>query len=81
MPTSHRLRSAETTVRLVRLAAAMSVVIALVAVVTILKGDLEGRSTALIAVAITLGVCALAGMAVLAWPYIHRRKDKNDPRT
>ena len=55
--------------------AALSVIIALVAVVTILKGDQPGKGNTLIIIAIALGACALVGMAVLALPHAYRRKD------
>ena len=75
MPARDRL-SAERGVRILRLAAALSVIIALMAVVTILKGDLAGKSQALIVAAIVLGACSLIGMAALTLPYAYRRKDR-----
>ncbi|MDP9421944.1 MAG: hypothetical protein M3Q19_03775 [Pseudomonadota bacterium] len=54
-------------------------IIAMVAVVALVKGGSADRSQALIAVAIMFGAGALLGMALLAWP--HRQKDKNDPRS
>jgi len=80
MPAPDRLPSAERGIRILRLTAALSVIIAVVAVVTIVKGDLAGKSQALIVAAIALGACALVGMAVLTLPYAYRRKDQNDPR-
>ena len=55
--------------------AATSVVIALVAVVTIVKGEPAGKSNALIIVAIALGACALVGLAFLTLSHAYRRKD------
>jgi len=76
MPANDRLPSAERGFRILRLAAALSVIIALVAVVTVVKGDFAGKSQALIIAAIALGACALIGMAVLTLPYAFRRKDR-----
>ena len=76
MPARERLSSAERYVRLLRLAAALSVIVALVAVVTVVKGDLAGKSQALIVAAVAIGACALVGMAVLTLPYAFRRKDR-----
>jgi len=56
--------------------AALSVIIALVAIVTVVNGGLSAKSQTLIVAAIALGACALAGMAVLTLPYVHRRKDR-----
>jgi len=75
MPAPDRLPSAERGIRILRLVAALSVITALVAVVTILKGDQAGKGDTLIIVAIALGACALVGMAVLAFPHAYRRKD------
>lgn len=80
MPRPDRLPSADRGVRILRLVAAMSVIVALVAVVAILKGDQAGKGNMLIIVAIALGACALVGMAVLALPHAYPRKEKNDPR-
>ena len=63
-----------------RLAAALSVLIALVALAAVARGDVAGRSHALIVVAVLLGGCALIGMAMMMLPYFHRQKDPNDPR-
>jgi membrane protein YdbS with pleckstrin-like domain len=76
MPARDRLPSAERGVRLLRLTAALSVIVALVAVVTILKDDFAGKSQSLIVAAIALGAFALVGMAVLTLPYAYRRKDR-----
>ena len=80
MPAPSRLPSAKSGIRMLRLAAAMSVVVALVAVVAIMKGDPAGKSHSLIVAAIALGAFALFGMAIVTLPYIHRQKDKNDSR-
>jgi hypothetical protein len=80
MPQLDRLPSAERGFRILRLTAALSVIIALVAVVTIVKGDDAGKSNTLIMVAIVLGACALVGMALLALPHAYSRKDQNDSR-
>ena len=80
MPQPDRLPFAERGTRILRLVAALSVIIALVAVVTILKGDQPGKGNTLIIIAIALGACALVGMAVLALPHAYPRKEKNDPR-
>ena len=74
MPQLDRLPSAERGVRILRLAAALSVIIALVAVVTIVKGDHAGKTNALILVAIVLAACALVGMAALALRHAYSRK-------
>ena len=75
MPAPDRLPSAERGIRILRLAAALSVIVAVIAVVAILKGDDAGKSNTLIIVAIALGACALVGMAILALPHAYRRKD------
>ena len=80
MPAPDRLSPAERGIRILRLAAALSVIIALVAVIMIVKGGFPGKSQGLIIAAVALGACALIGMAVLTLPYIYRRKDQNDPR-
>ena len=76
MPANDRLPSAERGFRILRLAAALSVIVAMVAVVTVVKGDLAGKSQALIAAAVVLGASALVGMAVLTLTYAYRRKDR-----
>ncbi len=76
MPPPDQLPSAERSVRILRLAAAMSVLLALIALVAIVKGDLAGKGHALIVAAIALGACALVGMAILTLPYALRRKDR-----
>jgi hypothetical protein len=60
--------------------AATSVIIAVFAIVSIVRGDGAGKSHALIVAAIAIGTGALLGMAFLTLPYIHRRKDQNDTR-
>ena len=75
MPAPDRLPSAERGIRILRLVAALSVITAVVAVITILKGDQAGRSNTLIIIAIALGACAMVGMAVIALPHAYRRKD------
>ena len=67
-------------IRMLRLMAAFAIVVALAAVVTIMKGDPADRSKALVAAAIVLGASALLGMTLVALPYAHRKKDQNDPR-
>ena len=57
-------------VRVFRLLAALAVISALVAVVTIVKGDPAGRGQALVTAAIILGVTALVGLGLAAWPYM-----------
>ena len=79
MPLPDQPRSLGRSVRALRLAAALAVVTALVAIVTVMKGDPAGRGEALVATAIILGATALAGMGLAAWPYI--KKAKNDPRS
>ena len=64
--------------RLLRLAAALSLIVAIAGVATIVNGDSPAKSQALVAMAIALGSIALLGMALLA--YAFRQKDKNDPR-
>ena len=66
-------------VRILRLAAALSLILAVAGVATIVNGDSLVKSQALVAVAIALGSLALLGMALLA--YAFRQKDKNDPRS
>jgi hypothetical protein len=78
MPVSGRLSQLT---RLLRLMAAVSLIIALAGVFTILNGESAARSQALIAAAIVLGSLALLGSALLALPFAHRKKDKNDPRS
>ena len=79
MRTPSRLTYTGRFVRILRLVAALGVILALVAVATIVKGDAAERSQALVAFAMILGATALLGMAIVAWPY--RRKEKNDPRS
>lgn len=64
--------------RLLRLAAALSLIIALAAVATILNGDPVPGSQALVVVAIGLGSSALLGMALTALHYTRRKKEWND---
>ena len=66
--------------RVLRVAAAMSLIVALAAVATIVNGDSPARSRALIAAAIMLGALALLGMALLALAYARRKKVQNDTR-
>jgi hypothetical protein len=80
MPARDPFPSAKRGMRMLRLAAALSVLVALVALVTIAKGDLAGKGHSLIVVAAALGACALIGMAIVTLPFILRRKDRNDPR-
>ena len=61
---------------MLRLMAALSVIVALVAVATVVRGDVAGKGQALIVAAMALGACALLGMAALALPYAYRRKDR-----
>jgi hypothetical protein len=80
MPARERLPTATRSVRIFKLAAAISLVTALVALVAVARGDLAGRSHTLIVVAVLLGGFALIGMALAILPYALRQKDKNDPR-
>ncbi len=80
MTVRDRLSSTERSVRLLRLAAALSVITAVIALVAIAKGDLAGKSHALIVAAVALGAIALIGMAMLTLRHVHGQKDKNDPR-
>jgi hypothetical protein len=67
--------------RVLRLMAALSLIVALAAVATIVNGDSAARSELLIAAAIILGSCALLGMALAALPFIRRKKEQNDARS
>ena len=78
MPVPGRPFSLGRSVRVLRLMAALAVIAALIAIVTIAQGDPAGRGQALVTAAIILGVTALLGMGLAAWPYI--KKEKNDPR-
>jgi len=77
MPVQGRL---PTPMRILRLVAAMSLIVAVAAVATIVNGDPPARSRTLVAAAITLGFLALLGMALLIFAYARRKKVKNDPR-
>lgn len=66
--------------RAMRLTAALSIIVALAAIATIVNGDPAVKSQALIVAAILFGSVALLGMAIAVLPYIRRKKDKNDPR-
>ena len=66
--------------RHIRMIAALSVAVALVAVAAISKGGLAEAGQRLIIVAVALGASALVGMSLIALPYAIRRKDRNDPR-
>lgn len=68
-------------IRVLRLAAVLSLIIALAAVATIVNGDSVAKSRALVVVAIAIGAGALLGMALLALPIALQKKDKNDPRS
>lgn len=80
MSGSNRPPVAERHVRILRLIAAVSVAVALVAVASIAKGGMTTGGQRLIIVAIALGACALVGMSMIILPYALRQKDKNDPR-
>ena len=80
MPAPDPLPPAERYVRVLRLLAGLSLAVALVAVGAIAKGGLGEVGQKLIIMAIALGASALVGMAVIALPYTHSQKDKNDPR-
>lgn len=76
MPAPDRLPSAERGIRILRLMAALSVILALIAVVTVVRGEPASKSNALIIVAIALGGCALVGMAILTLSHTYRRKER-----
>ena len=78
MPVSGRF---PTLLRVLRVMAVMSLVIALAAVATIVNGDSLAKSRGLVAAAIVLGSCALLGMALMARPFVRRKKEQNDPRS
>ena len=78
MPAEGRLLAP---MRILRLAAALSLIVALAAIATIVNGDAPAKSRALVAVAVLLGAVALLGMAGLALPYVRRKKDPDDPRS
>ena len=78
MPVQGRLPSL---FRLLRLMAALSLLIALAAVATIVNGDSAARSQVLVVLAIGLGSCALLGMALVAVATIRRKKGWNDTRS
>ena len=78
MPDQGRLPSL---LRVLRLMAALSLIIALAAVATIVNGDPASKSQALVVIAIGLGSCALLGMALVAVTTIRRKKGWNDPRS
>jgi len=61
--------------------AALSLIIALAAVATIVNGDSAAKSQALVILAIGLGFCALLGMALSVVATIRRKKGCNDPRS
>ena len=61
--------------------AALSLIIALAAVATIVNGGSAANSQALVILAIGLGFCALLGMALSAVATIRRKKGCNDPRS
>ena len=64
--------------RLLRLAALMAVVMATIAIVLLLQGRADGRATALIAMALGIGLFVLIGLAVMIARQL--RKDDNDTR-
>jgi hypothetical protein len=80
MPVRDRLPTAKRCVRIFRLTAAISLLTALVALVAVARGDVAGRSHALIVLAVLLGGFALIGTALTILPYVLRQKDENDPR-
>jgi hypothetical protein len=80
MPAPDRLPPAERGIRLLRLVAGLSVLTAMIAVVTIVRGDAAGKSHILIVAAIVLGAGALLGMAIVTLSHAYRRKDQNEPR-
>ena len=64
--------------RLFRMAAVIALAMALAAIFLIVQGDAEGRASALIAIALAIGLCVLIGFAVIAAGQL--RKDDNDSR-
>ncbi len=67
--------------RLFKLAAALSVLVALIAVIAVARGGPAWKSHLLILAAVALGGCALIGTAAMTLPYIYKQKDKHDPRS
>ena len=80
MSPHHQHAARGRSIRILRFIAALAIIVALAALVTIVQGEPAGRSHALVAAAIFLGAGALLGMTLVALPHAYRKKDKNDPR-
>ena len=65
--------------RLFRMAAAIALAMALAAIILIVQGKAESRASALITMALAVGLFVLIGFAVMAAG--HLKKAKDDPRT
>lgn len=77
-PTSSPALQKRLAFRLFRMAAAIALAMALAAIILIVQGKAEGRASALIAMALAIGLFVLIGFAVMAAGQL--RKDDNDSR-
>jgi hypothetical protein len=75
-------------VRAMRLGAVLAVIMALTAIVLVLRGQDEAKAEWLIAIALGTGLAIMAGMAIVGLPHLrgrsealpYNKKDKNDSR-
>jgi len=67
-------------VRLLRLAGALAIMLAALAIAGIVDGGPEKESGALIAAAIVIGAGALVGLVLAARPFLKRKKQPHDAR-
>ena len=79
MPAPGRLAFLGKSVRILRFLSVVAIIVAVAAVLSVLKGGSQDRGEALIAAAIFFSVIALLGLGLAAWPYI--KKEKNDSRS
>ena len=77
-PTSPPALQKRLAFRLFRLASAIALIMAVVAIFLILQGKVEGRAPALIGTALGIGLFVLIGFAVMTAGQL--RKDDNDSR-
>ena len=91
-PIPQRVAMKRRLLRIMRLGGLLSVIIAMIAVALIAKGDTSIRAHMLIVIALAVGIAVLLGIALMSLLFLghrpsqrikaanHRQKDENDPR-
>lgn len=78
MPATIRSSSAPMSVRILRLAGAVSIMAGLLAIAVAIGGGGSRDGSLLVAISILFGAGALLGLPFILLPFVNRRKDTHD---